>query len=48
MIAQCTCKHEAQDKLNGKGNRVFNPTKKKAGDKVIHTCSVCGAAKALE
>lgn len=36
MILQCTCKHEEQDKLHGKGKRVYNECKTKA------RCSVCG------
>lgn len=35
-IKTCKCKHEYQDKVYGKGNRVHNP-----GPKSI-TCTVCG------
>lgn len=47
MITSCNCKNEGQDKLNGKGNRVFNPTMKKPADskKVVYRCSVCAANK---
>lgn len=39
MIATCTCSHEEQDKLYGKGRRVFNPMglKGKSGGR----CTVC-------
>lgn len=33
----CTCKHESQDALHGKGIRVKNLTKDKK-----HRCTVCG------
>lgn len=38
-IKPCTCKHQAQDELHGKQNRVHNPTAK--GMK----CTVCGSVK---
>lgn len=37
-IKKCTCKHEGQDELHGKGNRVFNQDAKKN-----YTCTVCGS-----
>lgn len=39
---QCTCQHEAQDKLHGAGVRVANSTQK--GDNVSTDvrCTVCG------
>ena len=37
MIRKCSCKHEEQDELHGKGNRVFNPTTKDKG----YRCTVC-------
>jgi hypothetical protein len=41
MIHQCTCKHDYQDRLYGKGNRLFNPCKPK--EKAIWgRCTVCG------
>ena len=45
-IAKCVknCKHEAQDKLHGNGNRVHNPALSKAGtSKTKWRCTVCGA-----
>lgn len=42
MIAPCTCAHEYQDKIYGKGNRVKNPTKTKP---VTYRCTVCGQVK---
>jgi len=35
-IKPCTCEHKSQDKLYGKGRRVFNLGLKGA------TCTVCG------
>lgn len=35
-IMKCKCAHEGQDKLHGKGMRVFNPCAKG------HRCTVCG------
>jgi len=40
MIAKCDCKHEGQDELHGKGNRVHNP---KAKDEI--RCTVCKSEK---
>ena len=39
MILPCSCIHEGQDKLYGKGKRVFNPMglQGKSG----YRCSVC-------
>jgi hypothetical protein len=43
MIKQCKCQHQEQDRINGKGNRVYNPTTKPKKDGgVEHRCSVCG------
>jgi len=41
MIMKCTCKHTFQDELYGKGNRVFNRTRKKDGERFIYRCTVC-------
>lgn len=42
MIRQCTCKNEAQDRVYGKGNRVFNRCKSKATGKFTAArCTVC-------
>jgi len=39
MILPCTCKHEGQDKLHGKGNRVHNPH---VNNMVLYgRCTVC-------
>jgi len=43
VIKQCTCTHEAQDKLHGKGNRVHNLGGNK--DKPVPKCTVCGRPK---
>ena len=37
MIMKCSCKHKQQDKLHGKGNRVFNKTMKLN----TYRCTVC-------
>ena len=37
-VMKCTCQHEWQDKLRGKGNRVFNYHEKKN----VWVCTVCG------
>lgn len=47
-IAKCTCEHEGQDKIHGKGYRVHTPTMKpkgcRRGEGNIH-CTVCGNEK---
>ena len=37
MIAQCKCKHQAQDEFHGKGMRVHTENNKKE-----FLCTVCG------
>ena len=37
VVKKCSCKHTQQDKMYGKGFRVFNL---KTGDRA--TCTVCG------
>lgn len=45
-VLTCTCKHEGQDKIHGKGNRVFNPKQLKANAQSVDvTCTVCGSVK---
>ena len=39
MIKACTCKHEGQDALHGKGQRVWNRTENNQHDR---RCTVCG------
>ena len=41
MIKKCNCKHKAQDKLHGEGNRVHNETSGRSGTKG-YRCTVCG------
>lgn len=41
MIVNCTCNHEAQDLLHGKGRRVANKTKQTNPDK--YRCTVCSS-----
>ena len=38
-VMPCSCKHEQQDELYGKGRRVFNKTEKTPGE--VWRCSVC-------
>jgi len=38
-IQKCSCEHEMQDKMYGKGNRVKNQTVK--GNGTIYRCTVC-------
>ncbi len=40
FISKCVCIHESQDKLHGKGNRIFNLGK--SADK--GSCTVCGSS----
>lgn len=40
MILPCSCYHEAQDKIHGKGKRVKNLTLKNKNEK-IYRCTVC-------
>lgn len=44
MIEKCSCKHDSQDALHGKGRRVFNPTK--SSGKI--RCTVCNAEKVYD
>jgi len=44
MIKQCTCSHEGQDEIHGKGQRVFNLTQK-GGLIKIYRCTVCASEK---
>jgi len=41
MIKRCICVHKAQDKLNGIGMRVKNPTRTNT-NKQEFRCTVCG------
>ena len=40
-IKKCTCKHTAQDKLHGAGNRVKNKGKGVRDTKPEYRCTVC-------
>jgi hypothetical protein len=42
MKMTCTCKHDGQDKLNGKGVRVFNECQSKSVGEKRFRCTVCG------
>ncbi len=41
MVKKCDCKHEGQDELHGKGNRVHNETKKGKDSAKMYRCTVC-------
>lgn len=43
-IMRCECKHESQDELHGKQQRVHNPCKKQ-GPGIGYRCTVCGNTK---
>ena len=40
-IIKCTCSHAGQDELYGKGMRLANSCKEKAGGQCEWRCSVC-------
>ena len=40
-IVRCKCKHEGQDSIHGKGNRVANETAKGSAGKLVVRCTVC-------
>lgn len=40
IVKPCSCQHESQDKIHGKGNRVKNQTAVK-GEKKTYRCTVC-------
>jgi hypothetical protein len=43
MIKRCECKHEDQDKIHGKGNRVHNErTEGSVRKGKGYRCTVCG------
>ncbi len=41
IIRRCTCQHESQDELHGKGFRVFNLCMRQEGAQKAK-CTVCG------
>ncbi len=41
MILKCDCKHDSQDQIHGKGNRVMTPLKKVQGLPQMYRCTVC-------
>lgn len=45
VIKECKCEHAYQDKLYGKGRRVFNLTNKGNANKEVHRCSICNREK---
>lgn len=45
MIGNCSCKHDIQDKLHGKGRRVLNETQSGSGSQTGTRCTVCGTVK---
>lgn len=45
IIKQCTYSNEGQDKLHGKGKRVWNETKKGNDKQKVYRCTVCNQEK---
>ena len=45
MIKQCDCKHEFQDKIYGKGNRVHNLARNENNKAGGYRCTVCKKVK---
>lgn len=43
-VMKCICDNKGQDKLHGKGNRVFNVISNKSQQQSAR-CTVCGAVK---
>lgn len=41
MKHPCTCQHDRQDSINGKGIRIFNMTKPTPGSNQSFRCTVC-------
>jgi hypothetical protein len=41
MIQKCSCEHVVQDRIYGKGKRVFNKT----GRDEVYRCTVCLAER---
>jgi hypothetical protein len=48
-ILECKakCKHDYQDKLYGKGQRVFNEMMAKKGEGHLFRCTVCKATRTV-
>lgn len=44
-VMTCSCANAGQDKLHGKGVRVYNRTKTAQGQTPQWRCTVCGAKK---
>ena len=44
-ILKCTCQHEYQDEIYGKGNRVHNPLKTSQHEQPKYRCTVCKQEK---
>lgn len=47
MISNCDCKNEQQDRLHGKGQRVFNKLAKSSADAQYGRCTVCNKEKVI-
>jgi len=41
-VMKCDCQHEGQDKLYGRGMRLFNPQGKGKDQGDSYICTVCG------
>lgn len=44
-IKSCSCSHNGQDKLHGKGRRVHNQLQTPKDKKPEWRCTVCGAVR---
>jgi hypothetical protein len=40
-VMKCTCQHEDQDEIHGKGRRVFNSLPKEKDRPQEYRCTVC-------
>jgi hypothetical protein len=43
-VMKCTCQHEGQDALYGKGIRYWNPCGKGKDQGTSYRCTVCGTS----
>ncbi len=41
IVRSCTCTHESQDSLYGRGNRLWNHAPSKGGKPRRYRCTVC-------
>lgn len=41
-VMKCSCEHQGQDRMYGKGNRLFNVTIKGKQGPEVYRCTICG------